>query len=145
MKLILETALLLFISMSCVQEIPKKPEANEGIVKMEKSPDEFSNNFSQEEIAKYTISSIMNQPPEIISVKKDGDIYFVSYSRKSDGEKFDYKVRIDGRNIVWGNSDGRWRDTEYDEKISYFENENRLIIEQTFDDGSTINKEFEKK
>lgn len=37
--------------------------------------------FSELEIAKYTISAIMDQPPEIITVKEKDGIYYVSYIR----------------------------------------------------------------
>ena len=46
--------------------------------------------------------------------------------------------------MTWGNSDGRWRDTKFDEKIKYSEKDNELKIIQTFEDGSEIVKEFKK-
>jgi hypothetical protein len=92
--------------------------------------------FTGSEIAKYTISAIMNQPPEIISVKDNGGIFNVSYTRKDDGKKFDYKIKISENKVTWGNSDGRWRDTKFDEKIKYYEKDNELKIIQTFENGS---------
>jgi hypothetical protein len=100
--------------------------------------------FTESEIAKYTISAIMNQPPEIIRVKDNGRIYNVSYTRKDDGKKFDYKIKISANKVTWGNSDGRWRDTKFDETIKYSEKDNELKIIQTFKDGSKIVKEFKK-
>ncbi len=100
--------------------------------------------FTETEIAKYTMSTIMNQPPEIINVKDNNGIYYVSYIRKGDGKKFDYKIKFNGKYIIWGNSDGRWRDTQYDEKIKYSEKDNKLTITQTFEDGSNIEKQFSK-
>ena len=100
--------------------------------------------FSKTEIAKYTMSAIMNQSPEIIAVKENNGIYYASYIRKDDGKKFDYKIKFNKKNVIWGNSDGRWRDTQYDEKIKYSEKGNKLIITQTFEDGSNIDKEFSK-
>ena len=100
--------------------------------------------FTESEIAKYTMSAIMNQPPEIINVKDNGGIYNVSYTRKDDGKKFDYKIKISGNKVTWGNSDGRWRDTKFDEKIKYSEKDNELKIIQTFEDGSQIVKDFKK-
>ncbi|WP_034058501.1 hypothetical protein [Lacinutrix jangbogonensis] len=100
--------------------------------------------FTESEIAKYTVSAIMNQPPEIIKVKNNDGIYYVSYTRKDDGKKFDYKVKISGNKVTWGNGDGKWRDTKFDEKIKYSEKGNELKIIQTFEDGSEIVKEFTK-
>lgn len=38
----------------------------------------------------------------------------VSYIRKSDSQKFSYKIKFDGNKILWANIDGRWRNSEYD-------------------------------
>jgi hypothetical protein len=103
-------------------------------------------NFSEKEISIFTVASIMNQPPSIISARQENGIYLVSYKRPSYGQQFEYKIKFDGNNkVVWGNSDGRWRDTEFDEKITFSEEGTKLKITQTFDDGSTIDKEFEKE
>ncbi|MCL6218702.1 hypothetical protein [Zunongwangia pacifica] len=102
------------------------------------------NVFNESEIAKYSISAIMNQPPEIINVRDDDGIYIVSYIRKDDGKKFDYKIKIDGNKVTWGNSNGRWRDSKFDEKIKFSETDNTLKIVQTFNNGSEIVKEFQK-
>lgn len=97
--------------------------------------------FTTSEIARYTISAIMNQPPEIITVRDNEGIYNVSYTRGGDKKKFDYKIKIKGNNVVWGNIDGRWRDSQFDEKIEYSETRNELTILQKFADGSeTIKK-----
>lgn len=94
------------------------------------------------EIAKFAIAAIMNQKPEIIDTKEDDGLYYVSYKRPNDGKKFEYKIKIIGKNIVWGNFDGRWRDTAYDEKISFEITYEKLTIVQTFNDGSTNKKDF---
>ena len=106
----------------------------------------IKSNFTKEEIAVFTISAIMNQPPSIIEVKKNGINFNLSYERPSDGKRFDYKVKFEGNNkVIWGNKGGRWRDTKLDEKVSFIEQEGLIIIIQTFSDGSTIKKEFKKK
>jgi hypothetical protein len=73
----------------------------------------------------------------------EGDgLYYVSYKRPNDGKKFEYKIKIIGKKIVWGNSDGRWRNTAFDEKILFEITHEKLTIVQTFKDGSTNNKDF---
>jgi hypothetical protein len=101
-------------------------------------------NFTNEDVARFAISSLMGQPSKTVKVQLKNGLYYVSYVRKSDSKKFDYKIKIDGNNIVWANIDGRWRDSEYDERISFEENNNKLKIIQTFSDGSTDIKEFDK-
>jgi hypothetical protein len=99
-------------------------------------------NFTYEDIARYTMASIMGQPSKIIKVRKKDELYFVSYIRKSDHQKFDYKIKFDGNKILWANFDGRWRDSKYDEKITFVEKDNKLKIIQTFDDNSQDIQEY---
>ncbi|OXE99720.1 hypothetical protein [Flavobacterium araucananum] len=101
-------------------------------------------NFSYEDIARYTMSSIMGQPAKTIKVSKSEDLYYVSYIRKSDSRKFSYKIKFDGNKILWANIDGRWRNSEYDEKISFTEKNNKVSIIQTFSDNSEDIKEYKK-
>ena len=101
-------------------------------------------NFSKEDVARFAISSIMGQPSKKIKVRLENGLYYVSYVRKSDSKKFDYNIKINGSTIVWANIDGRWRDGEYDERISFEETDNKLKITQTFSDGSGDTKEFNK-
>ncbi|QLC65553.1 hypothetical protein LPB248_04370 [Flavobacterium sp. LPB0248] len=113
-------------------EIPKIKEKEEITLK----------NFTYEDIARYTMASIMGQSSKIIKVRKKDELYFVSYIRKSDHQKFDYKIKIDGNKILWANIDGRWRDSKYDEKITFVEKDNKLEIIQTFDDNSQDIQEY---
>lgn len=77
--------------------------------------------FTYEDIARYTMASIMGQQPKIITATKKGDLYYVSYIRKSDNIKFDYKIKFEGNKILWSNIDGRWRNSQYDEKVTFIE------------------------
>ena len=101
-------------------------------------------NFSKEDVARYAMSSIMGQPSKKIKVRIENGLHYVSYVRKSDSKNFNYKIKFDGRTIVWANVDGRWRDSEYDERISFEESDNELKIIQTFSDGSVDIKEYKK-
>lgn len=86
----------------------------------------------------------MGQPAKTIKVIKSEDLYYVSYIRKSDSRKFSYKIKFDGNKILWANIDGRWRNSEYDEKISFTEKNNKVSIIQTFSDNSEDIKEYKK-
>lgn len=100
--------------------------------------------FTYEDVARYTMASIMGQAPKIIKATKNDDLYYVSYIRKSDKQKFEYKIKFEDDKIFWANIDGRWRDSKYDEKISFTENGERLKIIQTFSDGSEDVQEYKK-
>jgi hypothetical protein len=101
-------------------------------------------NFTEVDVAKFAISTIMFQPTKIISATKSENNHIISYTRRDDGKKFTYKVRIEGNKIIWANIDGRWRDSPEDEKITFIENGNKLKIIQQFSDGSKDEKEFKK-
>jgi hypothetical protein len=101
--------------------------------------------YTKEDISRYTIAAIMGRDPSIIDVKQQDDIYIVSYVRPSDGTYWESKIKFEGEDkVIWGNSDGRWRDTEADEKITYFQRGDKLVILQTFSDNSKIEKEYSK-
>jgi hypothetical protein len=128
----------------------KKPDSNNNI--QENSDSINSENikveenllvkFKYEDVARYAISTIMDQPVKNIDVRKSGEIYYVSYKRKSDSQKFDFKVIFSDNNIVWGNLDGRWRTDKFDEKLTFYENSDTLSILQKYSDGSKDFKQF---
>lgn len=103
-------------------------------------------NFTYEDVARYTMATVMGQPSNIIKVSKKDDLYYVSYVRESDSQKFDYKVKFVGNQILWAGIENgqRWRDSEYDEKISFAEKGNKLNIITTYGDGSEGIEEFKK-
>jgi len=101
--------------------------------------------FSKADVAKFTIASIMGQSPSIIKTRNEGEYYSVFYTRTSDGQKFSYKIKFEEENkVMWGNSDGRWRNSVYDERITYSEANGKLTITQAFEDGSSTNDIYTK-
>jgi hypothetical protein len=91
-------------------------------------------NHTYEQVSRYAIASIMNHDPKTIVVKKSDDIYYATYMGAD--IYYTYKVTFKGDQILWAVKEGRWRDTDADEKI-YFEEEGVDIkIIQSFSDGS---------
>lgn len=144
-KAVLGSFLLLILSNGCNNRTSTAeisiPVTNVVKTEVEVSP----KNFTYQQIAEFAIATIMNQPKDIVLAAKSNEIYTVSYTRKSDSEKFNYKVKFEGNKIIWSNIDGRWRNGEYDEKITFREEGNKLTIVQTFSDGSESVKEFLNK
>lgn len=101
-------------------------------------------NFSDAEIAKYGIAAIFFQSPKIIKVKREKDIYKVSYRRPSDGTLWQNKVMIAGNQIMWGAYDGRWRDHPDDERFYFNAVGNTITISTIYSDGSTSEEQFKK-
>ncbi len=124
-----------------VQEQIQETKIEAETVKIEEN---ILKNFTYEDVSRYTMASVMGQPTKIIKATKNKDLYFVSYIRKSDKQKFEYKVKFEGNDILWANIDGRWRNSEYDEKISFEENEEKLKIITTFSDASQDIQEYKK-
>lgn len=107
-------------------------------------PKNEASTFSKEDIARYAIATLMGQPSNTIEVQSKDGLYFLSYVRSSDSQQFDYRIKFKGNKITWASIDGRWRDSEYDEKLSFEENGGKLKIIQTFSDGSTGVEEFKE-
>jgi len=100
--------------------------------------------FTEQEVAKYIIATIMDQSPSIIKSRKSGSAYSVWYIRPDYGKKFEYEVRINHPNAVWRTAGGRWRDGQYDEKITFSEQGNSLVVKQIFSNGSQNSKQYSK-
>ena len=128
--------LLLAIS-SCSPKEETTAESNStDSIKLGASDKEPLKQFTYEDVAIFTIACVMGQDPGSIEAKLEVDVYHLKYSRKSDSKMFFYKVKFKGSQVVWGLEDGRWRDSDADEKISFIEKGNRVEIIQTFSDGS---------
>lgn len=149
MKLII-TFLVAILFTSCKQNdqnneiVEDKIQETETEVETVKAEENILKNFTYEDIARYSIASVMGQPTKIIKATKNKDLYFVSYIRKSDKKKFEYKIKFEGNKILWANIDGRWRNSEYDEKISFEEDAERLKIITIFSDMSQDVQEYKK-
>ncbi|KFF08213.1 hypothetical protein [Flavobacterium hydatis] len=138
--------LVFFLIISCKQSEQKEAVIEEQIQTQEisKVEETLLKTFTYKDIARYTMAAIMDHSPKIIKVSKNNDLYYVSYIRKSDNQKFEYKIKFNGNEILWANIDGRWRDSKYDEKISFVEKDNQINIIQIFSDGSKYVKEYKK-
>lgn len=100
--------------------------------------------FTYEEVARYAMATSMQEPVGIVKSQKRKNYYYVEYIRPSDSKKFEYKVKFKGNRVIWGDLNGRWQDTEYDEKISFAEKDNKLNIITTYSDDSKDLEEFNK-
>lgn len=107
-------------------------------------PEDTLRNFTKADVAKFVMATVMLKSPKIMSVKKADNNYVVSYTRPDDGQKFVYKVKVEGNKAVWANIDGRWRDSVEDEQITFTEAGKKLLITQMFSDGSVDTKGFDK-
>jgi hypothetical protein len=108
MKSIISFLIFLLI-ISCKKSEQKDAVTEEQIQTQELSKVEETilKTFTYKDIARYTMAAIMNQSPKIIKATKNNNLYYVSYIRKSDNQKFAYKIKFNGNEILWANIDGR--------------------------------------
>ncbi|MFV8356669.1 hypothetical protein ACNQGB_10860 [Flavobacterium sp. XS1P32] len=149
MKVII-TFLIVLMFTNCKQSeqnneiVQEQIQETKNEVETVKVEENILKNFTYEDVARYTMASVMGQPTKIVKATKNKDLYFVSYIRKSDKQKFEYKVKFDGNVILWASIDRRWRNSKYDEKISFEENNENLKIITTFSDASQDIQEYKK-
>lgn len=72
-----------------------------------------------------------------------GGVSHLSYVRKSDGKKWEYRCKLDGNKVIWGTKTGRWRTEAYDAKLTFSVKGRKVDILETHDDGSTRNKTYD--
>lgn len=99
--------------------------------------------FSQEQICKAAIGTIMGRDPKIVKVtKNENGVAFLYYIRRDDQSKWAYRCKLEGTRVIWaGDPGGRWRTDPRDEQLSYQVNGDMLTIVEKFSDGSTSAKE----
>ena len=96
--------------------------------------------YSDQQICRTAIATIMHKDVGIVSASGKG-VIAVKYT--SSGVK-DYKCRIDGQRVMWGNADGIWRDRALDEKVMWKVVGEMPVIRQPWSDGSVSEDEFTK-
>jgi hypothetical protein len=96
-------------------------------------------------ICKGAISILFFTPIDDIKVaRREGEVVYRTYTRKSDGTVWRNKCRIEATAIIWGSEDGRWRTDSRDEKLSFTldRDARTFTVRQSFLDGSGDQKTF---
>lgn len=115
------------------------------IMQLHEPSDTASDNPSiqHHQICKAGIATIMGRDPSIITPSNiSGPIIGLSYIRNNDGTKWSYKCKVAGNTIIWGNSDGRWREDPLDGVVTYKVVGDSVVVSERHTDGSETVKEF---
>ena len=72
-------------------------------------------------------------------VKEENQTYIFT------SQQGDYRCKINGDRVVWSSNTGRWRDSEFDDYITFRTNQDRVIINTRYSDKSTNMREYEKE
>ncbi len=94
--------------------------------------------FSDTDICKAGISTIFGRPINIMRSNRRNGLIYISYTR-GDGTVWKNKCKVNGRIIVWGSENGRWRNGPFDDKVSFTVNGNRIKVTEG-SSSSTFNK-----
>ena len=98
---------------------------------------------NQSQICRATIAALMSRDPQIIKVDSESEgITSLSYRRTSDGSFWSNRCKVTGQTVIWATKEGRWRDQPLDEKVSFEQKGEALIIRQRHSDGSTNENSF---
>ena len=129
--------LTVLLSMACSTE--RQPTNNQTEqVSLTQSP------VTIQQIAKATIATLFSQPTEIMSDYTEAGVIYITYVNPEDGLIYDYRVQVTRatKSIIWATKEGRWRTSNFDEKLSYTVSDENLIITATYHDGSEDNKSY---
>ncbi len=98
------------------------------------------------QICKACIGIVMSKSPSIIKIDKvSKGIVYLSYIRASDGTKWTNKCKVEKDRVLWGSEGGRWRDFPEDGVITYKIKGDKILIKETYQDGSSNEEEFSIK
>lgn len=99
--------------------------------------------FTEAQVCRATVAVVMGRDPSIIKVERISDgVVRLYYFRPDDGQRWDYRCRLEGQRAVWATAEGRWRTHPQDETIQFVSSGEALTIEQRFTDGSKSIKTF---
>ena len=105
---------------------------------------EGSTDFSESEVCRAAISTIMGRPVHRVRVEKiarDG-VVFLFYIRAEDRTTWSFKCFTEKNVVTWGNADGRWRVDPLDSTVTFFASDEVLTVTEDYGDGSTKKENF---
>jgi len=143
------TCLALLLLVACQGEDPDKltgdssalPPPTASLTSVQ-SPQTSAPTFSVLQVCKAGIGLLMGRDPAAMEGRESAGMATFSYVRKDDGTKWSYRCRLDGDRIVWASDTGRWRTHPLDEVIRYMVDDGKLVVTETFSDGSSRSKTF---
>ncbi len=99
--------------------------------------------FSETDKCKASLADIFLQSPRTISLDSiKGEVHYLSYIRRDDGEHLSYKCKVKGNQIIWGADDGRWRTHESDDVITYETSSDSITINHRYPNNSVSRKVY---
>lgn len=97
--------------------------------------------LSNATLCKAGIAVVMGRPIESITSVDTGDTVALSYTRKSDGTKWDYQCKVKGERLIWAAKGGRWRNGPNDNVVTYSIGATNLAISESLN-GEVISSDL---
>lgn len=102
--------------------------------------------FTDGEVCRAGVSTIMGKPLSIVSVRWASDHYRLSYIRRVDNTRWNLRCEVRRGKVIWASETGPWRTRPGDAPVYWRVNEsgNVLTIREVYDDGSVTSKTYAK-
>jgi hypothetical protein len=95
----------------------------------EKPKDSNQTSFSNSQICKAGIATMMGRDPKIMRIIRNQEgIVYLSYTRQDDGKDWAYRCKIEGNKIIWSSDTGRWMTNSMDSQITFSVSGNMLKV-----------------
>ncbi len=106
-----------------------KGEQEEKTSIAEKPKDSKQTSFSNSQICKAGIATMMGRDPKIMRIERIQDsIIYLSYTRQDDGKDWAYRCKIEGDKVIWSSDTGRWMTNSMDSQITFSISGNMLKV-----------------
>ena len=98
----------------------------------------YKGDFTEQQICKAVISSIMGREPSIIRIDSvQENTSYLSYNRPSDDSHWKYRCTLKGNKAIWATDTGRWHTHQDDSVITFSVIVDELNIFEKYSDGSS--------
>ena len=104
-------------------------EQEEKVNVAENPKDSKQTSFSNSQICKAGIATMMGRDPKIMRIARIQEgIVYLSYTRQDDGKDWAYRCKIEGDKVIWSSDTGRWMTNSMDSQITFSLNDNMLKV-----------------
>lgn len=98
--------------------------------------------FRVSDLCAAAIAGMMRRPLDIVSTEVRAEYVYVGYTRQEDGTYWDYKCKVEGDRVHWGQPHGRWRNHPADEILRYKIVDDALVIYEEIDGHAIEHRKY---
>jgi len=99
--------------------------------------------FTQEQIARAAIATVMDQDPTVIEVvRMENGVIYTTYTREYFKTTWANRCKLEGDQVVVASATGRWRTDEHNDQLTFAATDNDLVITRRSPDGTLKKRDF---